>query len=143
MPDNAVQTPQPRAGRRVRRLFVALLLILFAGPVLISWAQTEITEWSLAASYEQELLGRLGQRPLAAGYGHPLVARPQRPVCQTGQHDPFVGRRPAALPDCDRAVELAREQRSDSLPNLAIALNQRAYAYALSQRNLEEALQRH
>ncbi len=131
----------PAAARnwgRVRRLLITPLLLLLGGWLLVSLTRHEISQWRLAASYEEELRGNL------------VSARSQldSAIRWTPHHSDLYTKRAhamislgdaeAALPDCDRAVELARQEHPGSL---AIALNQRAYAYALCDRHLDEALE--
>ncbi len=126
------------------RLVIALAIGLAAGPILYSSFRRELARWCFASSFEHQLEG---DRPLA-------LARLKRAV----EWDPdniellmqlsILQQTPGLIDECvatrDKIVELAARQNTShrtllSQRMLISALNGRAYAHALSGKNLDQA----
>ena len=137
--------PPPGLSRSQRRIVRGVILLVLL-PVGWSAIRTEIGFWYAADSQRALINGeitrsvRLLDKALEwdpDNLGH-TIERCSRKL-QTGDAD-------WALADSDHALRLARaaaadQLTSDSVSNLVAALNLRAYAYALAEESLEEALE--
>jgi tetratricopeptide (TPR) repeat protein len=143
---SAAKLPCVPPRNPAQAIVILLAILLAAGPLAYSFGRRELARWCQAAAYERllegDLDGALAKIDRAVRW-HPrdanLMMRRASWKMRTGTID-------TALTDCDLALELARgefaSRRSEaSQILLALALNQRAYAYALADANLEEALE--
>ncbi len=133
-------------NRAARRILLLLILVLFAAPLGYSALCREMSRWKLAAGFErylqQDLPGAINCLDSAIRWS------PDWTELHSQRAHYYMARGDAALalPDCDRALELARSDWAESqtpkaYSKLAHILNQRAYAYVLHGEELEQALE--
>jgi tetratricopeptide (TPR) repeat protein len=127
-------------------IVILLAILLAAGPLAYSYGRRELARWHQAAGYERLLQGDL--EGALAGIDRAVRWDPRSAnlIMQRASWKMRTGSADTALADCDLALELARgefDSRGTEASRLllALALNQRAYAYALADSNLEEALE--
>jgi tetratricopeptide (TPR) repeat protein len=139
-------SPETRPGRSARRILLVLVIVLFGLPLAYSAVRQEVSQWRLAASFEKMLRGDLPGAVQCLDTAISWSPDWAELYAQRAGYLIDQGDAASALPDCDRALELARAEwtRDESpatLQRLALALNQRAYAYALHRSNMEVALE--
>ena len=140
-------SPTPTANRRGRSqsLVILVVLLVVGGPLLYSYGRQELASWHLAAGYEHMLSHNM--EAAIAEIEKAIRYQPQDAILrirrvswkmQTGELESVLDESALAL-DLARAAYGSRNT-PQAHRQLATALNQRAYLCALSETNLEEAL---
>lgn len=133
-------------GKRwMARIVVLAALMIALGPILYSLSRREVAKWYHAAGYESLLENDLEQA--LAHIDKSLKWDPGNVdlLMERANWTLRTGNAIASLDDCDEALARARvaygnEAKEHTLIRLVGALNLRAYAHALANRKLDEAL---